>query len=307
MRRVTCSLTFATFVLLANLSLLASVEAQESTSIAIETRVNIQFDQQDGIDLALDLYLPAVNDGLARPVCLYIHGGGWQGGDKADGAGFLRNPVLEGWIGVSVNYRLSGQTSWPGQIDDIHTCLEWISEHAEELNADPQRIVVSGASAGGHLALIAGLDQAAWRGYRIIGAFSMFGPTDLQATDWDSHNIRYMIVNLLGADPREPDSLARDASPVHYVDAHDVAVLLVHGDADALVPYAQSSSLLSALQHAGTDARLITVPGGNHGNFEETSPDWLEIIREFSEWSRQLAEMSHVAAEKGATDTATSS
>ena len=251
--------------------------------------MNEVFVIHDGLEIAMDIYLPESETSHARPVCLYIHGGGWQGGDKAEGEIFMRGPVSAGWIGVSTNYRLSGQATWPAQIDDVHACLEWISMHSNELNADTSRILVAGGSAGGHLALLAGLDQGQWGDYRIIGAFSLYGPTDLLAGEWDFHQIRYMIVNLLGGDPHNQQQLARDASPVNYVDARDIPVFMVHGDADDLVPIQQSSGLLELLQAHGVEARLVTVPGGNHGNFDETTPDWTWIAREFQTWSNQLA------------------
>ncbi|MCB1219404.1 MAG: alpha/beta hydrolase [Planctomycetales bacterium] len=250
----------------------------------------------------MDIYLPAGESEGPRPVCLYIHGGGWQGGDKAEGEIFLRGPVQAGWVGISTNYRLSGQAKWPAQIEDVHACLEWIGRHADEIGADPERIVVAGGSAGGHLSLMAGLDQHSWRNYSIIGTFSLYGPTDLLAEEWHFHQIRYMLVNLLGGDPLEDPSQARDASPLNYADKRDVPVFMVHGDADDIVPYSQSVAMQELLSGLGVDNRLLRVPGGNHGNFDETDPDWTEIAREFLQWSNQLAGIEEIVeAEEAAT------
>ncbi|MCB1216111.1 alpha/beta hydrolase [bacterium] len=261
-----------------------SVEANKSG-----LRADVVFAQREGGDVALDIYLPEQHSDELHPVVLYIHGGGWQGGDKAEGRIFLSNPVANGWIGVSTNYRLSQQATWPAQIDDVHAALEWITAHAGELHADPQKIVVAGGSAGGHLSLMCGLDQRAWQDYQVIGCFSLYGPTDFLADEWNGHNIRYMLVNMLGADPVDDTELARDASPLYYADSRDVPVFMVHGDADVLVPYSQSELLLEQLEGLGVDARLLRVPGGNHGNFDETSPDWTEIARQFLQWSNKLA------------------
>ncbi|MCB1185761.1 alpha/beta hydrolase [bacterium] len=264
-------------------------QAQQAVEEQPEVRRNVVFNSVDGVDVALDIYLPAGESQEPRQVCLYIHGGGWQGGDKSEGEIFLRGPVQAGWVGISTSYRLSGQATWPAQIDDVHDCLEWISRHAEEIGADPNRIVVAGGSAGGHLALMAGLDQRSWRKYSIIGTFSLYGPTDLLADEWHFHQIRYMLVNLLGGDPLEDPSLARDASPLNYADKRDVPVFMVHGDEDSIVPYSQSVAMQELLGSLGVECRLLRVPGGNHGNFDETDPDWTEIARQFLEWSNRLA------------------
>ncbi|MEZ5338401.1 MAG: alpha/beta hydrolase [bacterium] len=268
---------------------LQTVRAQDAEVTGTGLRADVVFAQRASGDVALDIYLPEQQAEELHPVVLYIHGGGWQGGDKAEGRIFLSNPVANGWIGVSTNYRLSQQATWPAQIDDVRAALEWIAKHAGELHADPQRIVVAGGSAGGHLSLMCGLDQQAWQDYTVIGCFSLYGPSDFLAEEWNGHNIRYMLVNMLGADPVDDPELARDASPLYYADSRDVPVFMVHGDADALVPYSQSEELLEQLNGLGVDARLLRVPGGNHGNFDETSPDWTEIARQFLQWSNSLA------------------
>lgn len=288
MLRVTDRMHFAT-VLLTVILLSANHAAAQEQGSAGPVMQTVEFAKVGDISLEMDIYKPAVDTLDPLPVCMYIHGGGWQGGDKAEGEIFLRGPLASGWIGVSVNYRLSSQATWPAQIDDIHAALEWIRQHSRELQADTERIVVAGGSAGGHLSLMAGLDQRSWKGYRIIGAFSLYGPTDLLADEWDFHQIRYMIVNLLGEDPRSNVLKSRSASPEYFVDSADVPVLLVHGTQDVLVPYSQSTAMLDVLQSAGVDSRLLTVPGGNHGNFDETTPDWSEIARQFQEWSNRLA------------------
>jgi acetyl esterase/lipase len=264
----------------------------EPLSETVQVRRDLPFVIHEELPVALDLYLPVLTNADPRPVCVYIHGGGWQAGDKSEGEIFLKGPIDAGWIGVSTNYRLSGTATWPAQIEDIRACLDWIARHAEEINADPQHIVVAGGSAGGQLALMAGLDQTQWGDYRIIGICSLYGPTDLQSEEWHGHQIKYMLTNLLGADPALVPDRARSASPIRFVDAGDPAVLLVHGDADEVVPYEQSVTLLKQLRSRGVPARLIDIPGGGHGNFDETVPDWAFIAREILAWCNSLAGVS---------------
>lgn len=279
-------------MLIANLCGPSPGLAEESLSEAVQVRRDVSFVIREEQPVSLDLYLPAETSAAPRPICLYIHGGGWQAGDKSEGETFLRGPVDSGWIGISTNYRLSDDAIWPAQIQDVRACLEWISLHAKEFNADPQRIVVAGGSAGGQLALMAGLDQTAWEKYRIIGICSLYGPTDLASAIWNGHQIRYMLTNLLGADPSRIPERASSASPIRFVDTSDPAVLLVHGDADEVVPYEQSVSLLNRLCELKVPARLISIPGGGHGNFDESEPDWGFIAREFVAWSNSLAGIS---------------
>ena len=105
----------------------------------------------------LDLYLP-VKAGERRPVLLQVHGGAWMVGHKSEQAQPLLHRMVEsGWIGVSINYRLAPRAAFPAQIIDVKKAITWVKSHIAEYGGDPDFIVITGGSAGGHLSLLAGL------------------------------------------------------------------------------------------------------------------------------------------------------
>ncbi len=100
------------------------------------------------------------------PVIYYIHGGAWTFGDKRQqGRPMLHEFVSRGWVVVAINYRLAPQYPWPAQIEDATRALGWIKTNIASYGGDPDRVVVAGGSAGGHLASLLALssEDPAWR------------------------------------------------------------------------------------------------------------------------------------------------
>ena len=226
----------------------------------------------------LDLYQPTSVSEPA-PTLVYFHGGGWYTGDKDEPILRLL-PYLEmGWAVVNVEYRLSRVSLAPAAVEDCRCALRWVLDHAGDYNLDPDRIVVSGHSAGGHLALTTGmLTAAAGLDYRCIGRgepkvaaiINWYGITDvldlIQGDKVQSYALRW-----LGIRP-DRESLATRVSPLTYVRPGLPPILTVHGENDPLVPYQQAVRLHRALNEVGVPNRLVTIPKGPHGPFspEET-------------------------------------
>ena len=227
----------------------------------------------------LDLYQPT---GLSEPAptLVYFHGGGWYTGDKDEPILRLL-PYLEmGWAVVNVEYRRSGVSLAPAAVEDCRCALRWVVDNAGRYNLDPDRIVVSGHSAGGHLALTTGmLTSAAGLDYRCLGGkeepkvaaiVNWYGITDVLDLI-QGNNIQRYALRWLGVRP-DRESLARRVSPLTYVRPDLPPILTVHGENDPLVPYPQAVRLHRALTEAGVPNRLVTIPEGPHGPFspEET-------------------------------------
>ena len=218
------------------------------------------------IALKMDIYYPSSSEGL-WPVTMYVHGGGWSGGDKAEGSGAQEIPALQstGFLVVSVNYRLAPEYPFPAMIEDVKCAVRYLRAHASEYSLDPEHIGVWGGSAGGHLVNMlgttdesAGFDVGEYLEYssRIQAVVSMFGPTDLTVPFEGGYEGASRVFD--GFD-------AVLASPVTYVSADDPPFLMIHGDTDKLVPIEQSQILLAALQAAGISAELVTVTNAGHG------------------------------------------
>jgi len=213
---------------------------------------------------------------------VWIHGGGWRGGDKGGGRRLV--PLVEnGYIGVSINYRLTHEATWPAQIHDCKAAIRWIRANAHLYNFDADRIGVWGSSAGGHLAAMLGTSggveplegELGNSGYssRVQAACDLFGPSDIArmgeqpgpdaGLDHDAPNSPES--RLLGGPVQEMKEKARSASPLTYVGPDDPPFLIVHGTRDNVVPFAQSELLAKALKKAGVEVTLKPVEGAGHG------------------------------------------
>jgi acetyl esterase/lipase len=190
-----------------------------------------------------------------------------------------------GYSVVNVEYRLANVSLAPAAIEDCRCALRWVVAHAKDYNFDAGRIVVSGASAGGHLALTTGMIPAD-AGFdrqcftvaepKVAAIVDFFGIADLPdmlegpgkkpfPESWP------YTTQWIGNQPNRLE-IAKAASPMTYVRAGGPPTISIHGDADPLVPYNHSVRLQEALQKAGVAHEMVTIPGGGHGNF--STAEW---------------------------------
>lgn len=263
-------------------------------SVAYRVDADITYLEADGYESKLDLYLPRAPGG-PWPTLLYIHGGGWIGGTK-EGASMLFLPYLAaGWAVVNVEYRLARNALAPGAVEDVRCALRWVRRNAERYNFDPERIVASGHSAGGHLSLMAGMLPAsagfdrrcpatAENGGRadaaepempVAAVINWFGITDVGDL-LEGENAKTYAVAWMGSMPDRME-LARRVSPLTWVRPGLPPVLTVHGDADDIVPHEHAERLDEALRAEGVPSELVTIPGGSHGGF--TVPEYQRAFR----------------------------
>lgn len=232
-------------------------------------QLDVVYVKAGGWDGKMDLYLPSKEKGPA-PVVINIHGGGWNKGNKESQTGFS-SFFKKGYAVANVEYRLSQQATVPAAVEDVRCAVIYLINNAKELNIDVDRIVVMGGSAGGHLALVAGLmgDDKRFDGncpakqpVRIAAIVDKYGITDVKA--WQSKSAGMWL------GPKANDlEFSRSVSPLYLVKKNSPPVFIVHGDADPIVPYQQSVDLKKKLDAMGVKNRFITVPGGLHGKFEK--------------------------------------
>jgi acetyl esterase/lipase len=248
---------------------------QLSSSITSPYRItpNITYVTANNFEAKLDVY--ARSDATTpQPTLVWIHGGGWTGGAK-EGALFSLLPYMEmGWNIVNVEYRLARVSLAPAAVEDCLCALRWVIRNAKQYNVDTNKIVVSGSSAGGHLALTtgmipksAGLDRECpgTEELKVAAVVDWFGITDV-ADLLDGANMKTYAVQWLGS-MTDRVSIATRMSPLTYVRAGLPPIISVHGDADPTVPYMHSVRLHDALKKVQVDSELITIPGGRHGGF----------------------------------------
>ena len=224
-----------------------------------------------------------------QPTVVYYHGGFWAAGTK-EGSLLQLLPWMEmGWNVVNVEYRLARIAPAPAAVEDALCALRYIVGQ-KTWNIDATRIVVTGESAGGHLALAAGMiPESAGLDRQCAGAtpvprpaaiVNWFGVTDVYDVI-EGPNRATAAMTWLGSLPNR-EEIARRVSPLTYVRAGLPPILTVHGDADRVVPYQHAVRLHDALTKAGVPNQLITIPGGGHGNFTPEQRTMIyTTIREF--------------------------
>jgi acetyl esterase/lipase len=250
--------------------------------------LNVVYTRAGDWEGKLDLYLP-LNTGKPTPVVINIHGGGWNHGVKESQTGFSTF-FKAGFAVANIEYRLTGQATAPAAVEDTRCALIYLVKNAKALNIDPAKIVVMGGSAGGHLALMAGLlakdhrfdgNCAGVDGIKVAAIINKYGIADV--SDWAyGPNITSKSATRWLGDKAKDEAFIKSVSPIYYVTKNSPPVFIVHGDADPTVPYQQSVALHKKLQEAGVKTAFITVPGGLHGKFDkETNSKLNKAIMQF--------------------------
>lgn len=232
----------------------------------------------------LDLFVPSEALSQPVPVVVWIHGGGWISGDKNGRLSLALVP--RGFAVANIEYRFSQEAIWPAQIYDCKAAIRWLRAHADQYHLDAKHIGVWGASAGGHLVLLLGNTRGtkALEGNEGNLHYSSdvqlvcdwFGPTDfLKITEQiPKADPRHespidalgLVAKLLGGPIATHQKQAKQASPITYLSKRCAPTLIVHGDADNIVPLEQSREYYDAAKAVGADVTLHTVPKGGHGN-----------------------------------------
>lgn len=246
-----------------------------STSITGSYRIvpNITYLTANNFEAKLDVYSRADMQ-TPQPTIIYIHGGGWTGGAKETQL-FNLLPYLEmGWNAVNVEYRLARVSQAPAAVEDCLCALRWVIRNAKQYGFDTTKLVVSGGSAGGHLALMTGITPASagldrqcpgTEDLKVAAIVNWYGITDV-ADLLDGENMKTYAVQWLGSMPNRVE-IAKRVSPLTYVRAGLPPIISIQGDADPVVPYSHSVRLKQALEKAGVAHELVTIAGGRHGNF----------------------------------------
>jgi len=215
--------------------------------------------------LLLDLHVPDdADDAVGVPVVVWIHGGGFTSGDRrylplTMEPGSVFAAVTEAGLAcATVDYRLAAEAGWPAQRDDVAAAISFLRARAGEYGLDASRLATWGESAGGHLALMAGLTDPG-----IAAVVAWYPLTDLALLPASAFEggAQTRLFGRLAADA--PDVLA-EASPITYVSAASPPCLLVHGDGDVTLPALHSERFHQALSAAGVESACQIVPGAGH-------------------------------------------
>jgi acetyl esterase/lipase len=251
---------------------------------------NVQYCTGGGKPLLMDVFLPRNRNAAPTAAVLWIHGGGWDHGDKS-GNSIAQLLANAGFVSATITYRLSDEAPFPAQIEDSKCAIRYLRANAWKYGIDPDWIGVAGGSAGGHLAeLVATADQSAglegnggWQNVssKVQAAVSYFGPSDLtvSAKQFPRDTDQVVIKFIRGTETEKP-ALYRKASPLFYVAKQDPPLLLVHGVRDEGVPFDQSVRMFERYQQAGLPVEFIAVENCGH-DFQQIGVNALSPSLEF--------------------------
>lgn len=257
-----------------------------SSFIMIET--SIPYGEAGGKPLLLDIAYPVATSEMPAPekmpAVIEVHGGGWAKGERAIDRGLLL--VLNGFFYASIDYRLTHEATFPAQIHDVKAAIRWLRAHANQYNVDPDRIGLTGASAGGQLICLAGVTgdlpelegDSGWAGNssRVQAVAAINPVTDFRTSSWPL--IAGLIDAAFGGPMQDHLDLVKLASPMAYSLTGAPPFLLIHGTADPVVPFSQSEDFYNALVVAGIPATLVAYEGGDHNLFGYAIQNWHYII-----------------------------
>lgn len=252
--------------------------ASAPTNVVVEK--DITYGKAGTEDLKLDLARPEHAEGLL-PAIIYIHGGGWSGGNRAAYTNDIQGAARRGYVAVTIEYRLThpdktakAKYPFPAQIEDCKCAVRWLRANAEKYHVDPNRIGATGASAGGHLSLLLAVTGSSKKfegkggspdaSSQVQTVVNWVGPTDLARMYNYNKQVDLLLRTLTGGTPQERAEEYKDASPITYVAKNVCPILTIHGTGDKLVPVDQAVEFDAAMKKAGATSELLILEGEGH-------------------------------------------
>lgn len=285
----TCGIAFMIAILAALAAFGAAAPAPKPGAMVptdVELIKDVAYSPDGNKAHKLDILRPKKLPAEPMPVLVFIHGGGFQSGDKSAGYRYLMRFAQRGYFCATINYRFAQEKVFPAQLEDCKCAIRYLRAHAKRYNLDPDHIGVWGNSAGGNLVAMLGVTggikefegTGGWQdtSSRVQAVVDYYGMTDFLAINdlvkQGKATARFMartgkdsISHLLGCPYWENPDLCRKASPTTYVSKDDPPFYIFHGDKDPLTPYSQGELLNERLRAAGVESDFYLVKGGKHG------------------------------------------
>ena len=241
----------------------------------IEIIVDKEFHQENDLKLKLDIYRPRSSKKFL-PAILQIHGGGWISGSKRQAALLMSHMAAQGWVCFSAVHRFSPEIVFPEHLIDIKRALNWIRKNSEKYGVDPEFVVVTGGSAGGHLASLMALTQNLPEfqpGFEksdtsIQGCVSLYGVYEFiePFNDEKLYPAKAKLLEIVcGGTPKtKPDSF-RKITPANWISSENPPFLLVQGDTDALISVNEAKNFFDGLKAQNSkNCAILNLPLVEH-------------------------------------------
>ncbi len=286
---------------------LALEVAAASEPLSYERKEDVVYGRKYGVALTLDVFTPKDANGAA---VIFAVSGGWFSAHEAINVSFFGELLKRGYTVFAVVHGSQPKFTIPEIAEDMHRAVRFIRHNASRFRIDPARIGIMGASAGGHLSLLIGTsgapgpadakDPVDRESSRVQAVACFFPPTDFLNVGAPGRDIFQALEAELGAfrapfdfvereektgrlvaiQSREKRlEIAREISPVTHVSADDPPSLIIHGDADKLVPIQQAQVFEEKMRSVGATVKLVTKPGAGHG-----WPDILKDLALIADW-----------------------
>jgi acetyl esterase/lipase len=248
----------------------------------------VEFARAGGRRLKLDVYLPAEPSDTPRPAVIQVHGGGWVIGTRREQAiPLLNHLAANGWVGFSIDYRLSPWATFPDHVVDVKRAIAWVRDHASEYGVDPSFIALTGGSAGGHLCALAALtagDSSLQPGFEhantaVAAAVPFYGMYDML----DDEGVHAPAIFSWVLEPlvfkarrRNDPERFRSASPRHRIHAAAPPFFVIHGERDSILAVEDARGFAEALRGESRNVVLYAeMKGGQHAF--DLIPTWRTV------------------------------
>lgn len=283
--RLLIAMTFA-------FNLVASCTWSAAKEPSFARQEDVIYGRKFGTALTMDVFRPA---GAANGAGLVlVVSGGWFSAHEAINGGFIDDFTRRGYTVFAVVHGSQPKFTIPECIGDLHRSVRFIRQHAAEYGVDPNRLGIYGGSAGGHLSLMQGMagdtgdpnakDPVDRQSSRVQAVACFFPPTDFlnygepgkvvlgrgvlenfrAPFDFHEFDAEHNVFEPV-QDETKTLEIGRQISPVNHVTADDPPTLIIHGDADTLVPYQQAELIVEKLKASGVPVELVRRPGAAHG------------------------------------------
>jgi acetyl esterase/lipase len=234
----------------------------------------IEYANPDNQHLQLNLALPKKGDG-PFPAVLCIHGGGFRAGKREGYDALCIRLAQHGYVALTVSYRLAPKFRFPAAVHDVKAAVRWARANAKKYHIDPERIGVTGGSAGGHLAQFLGVTGGvkefegdggnADQSSQVACVVNVYGPSDFTRSYGKSVDAAEVLPLFLGGNLETARRRHIRASPLYWVTPNAAPTLCIHGTEDKYVAHEQAVWLIDRLKAAAVEAELLTLKGAGHG------------------------------------------
>jgi acetyl esterase/lipase len=250
--------------------------AQKSGAVPADVifETAIEYTNPDNQHLQLDLARPKSGAG-PFPAVICIHGGGFRAGKREGYDGLCIRLAQRGYVAMTVSYCLAPKFPFPAAIHDVKAAVRWARANAAKYHIDPDRIGVTGGSAGGHLAQFLGVTGDvqefegtggnAERPSKVACVVNVYGPSDFTKSYGKSVDAAEVLPLFLGGNLHTARRMHIRASPLYWVTPNAAPMLCIHGTEDKYVAHEQAVWMVDRLKAAGVEAELLSLPGAGHG------------------------------------------